>query len=188
MATQRLKPVADQFRIAKEATLEATRQVLIATAKREHRRVLEADPQPMRFSRFVDGTEGASEEAVKPLGIIVYEYPRLDLVIAAAEQVLFDLSPFGFPEGGHYRDEHHLFLDGSPAISAANWRPGQEAMIVNTQPYARMIEVGAMRMVVPGTDHVYAQAQQILRRKYSSLAYIRFTYSGGHPALIIRER
>ncbi len=45
-----------------------------------------------------------------------------------------------------------------------------------------------MKMVVPGTDHVYAQAQQLVRRTYGSLASIRFTYREGQPALLIKER
>lgn len=188
----RYQPVAEQFEVAIQETIEATRQVQIDVARAAHGRVMQTDPRPLSFQRFVDGREGASEEDVHPFGVIHYEYPRLDLVATYALQILREESPIGPPIRGHYRDEHQLFVGGAPASSVSAWRPGQEIWIVNLKPYARKIELGTMRMTVPGTDHVYAQAEQAVRRLYGNVASIRFTYRGEgsyrQPALVIAER
>ena len=68
----------------------------------------------MRFTRNVDGREGASEESVRPDGVITYIYPRLDAVVQFAMEVLFDLSPV---LSGEYRNSHTLFVDGAGNIA-----------------------------------------------------------------------
>lgn len=184
----RIRPVRAQFEIAKGAALAQVRAITAAVAKREHDQVMRTEPRPASFQRFVDGVEGAPEEAVRLGGVIVYDYPRMDLVVAHARQVLFERSPFGRPEGGHYRDRHRLTLNGVEVADVSGFRPGDEIAIVNTSPYARKIEMGTMKMRLPGTDHVYAQAQQIVRRTYGSLADIRFRFIGRAPALVIRAK
>lgn len=184
----RYRPIGEQIDIAKQETVAALLEIHVAVAKQEHGRIMRTEPRPRSFLRFVDGHEGAPEEDVQPYGVIRYEYPRLDLVAEHALDVLRQKSPHGPPEGGHYRDAHQLYVGGAVAASTASWRPGQEIWIVNAKPYARKIEVGAMVMTVPGTDHVYAQARQVVWRLYASLATIRFTFKGGQPALTIAER
>lgn len=184
----RIRPVRAQFEIAKGAAIAQVRAITAVVAKREHDRVMRTEPRPASFQRFVDGVEGAPEEAVSLGGVIVYDYPRMDLVVAHARQVLFERSPFGRPEGGHYRDQHRLTLNGVQVADVSGFRPGDEIAIVNTAPYARKIEMGNMKMRLPGTDHVYAQAQQIVRRTYGSLADIRFRFIGRAPALVIRAK
>lgn len=184
----RFRPFGEQVRFARVEVEREFQQIVAATARREHTRIMATEPRPLSFFRFVDGREGASENDVREFGVIRYEYPRIDLVATYALQVLREISPFGWPEGGHYRDQHRLFIAGTPASGLDGWRPGQEVAIVNIAPYARVIEVGAMRMVVPGTDHVYAQALQRVRRVYSSVASVKFAWRGGQPALTIWER
>lgn len=184
----RYRPFGEQIRLAKQETTAELQALHVAVARQEHARIMATEPRPLKFFRYVDGREGASEDAVRPYGVIRYEYPRLDLVATYALQVLREISPLGWPEGGHYRDEHQLFIAGSPVGDLSGWRPGQEVAIVNLMPYARVIEVGVMRMLVPGTDHVYAQALQRVRRVYASVASVRFEWRAGQPALTIWER
>lgn len=181
------RSVSQQFRVATQESLEAVRRVAVGVAKAEHARVMRTEPRPTQFQRYVDGQEGAPEESLRLGGVIVYDYPRVPLVARFALEVLYAKSPFGRPEGGHYRDQHVLHLNGVPAAIDA-WQPGDVVEIINAAPYARKIELGTMKMVLPGTDHVYAQAEQIVRRTHSDLAFVSFAFRGRSPALIIRER
>lgn len=184
----RVQGVSEQFAIARQATADDMRRTTAEVARREHARVMSTEPRPRSFRRYVDGREGAGEDAVQPFGIIVYDYPRIDLVVEHAVAVLRERSPFGRPEDGHYRDEHRIHLNGIEVADASAWRPGGVVEIINRMPYARRIEFGAMKMRVPGTDHVYAQAQQIVRRTYGNIASIRFQFRDRFPALIIAEK
>lgn len=191
------------FRVAAQGTAEETRQVLINLAKRENQRVMQTPPRPSRVIRQVDGVAGAREEQVRADGVIVYRYPRLEEVVRAAMELLFELSPV---LSGEYRMAHALFVDGVEAASLAGWDGTGEIVISNYVPYARKIELGKMRMRVPGSDHVYEQAAFGLRQRFGNQAHIEFTFrglmggsvlsarSGGnkaqyrYPALVISER
>jgi hypothetical protein len=185
------------FRVTAKGTIEEVRKTLIATAKREHARIMQTEPRPKRFVRSVDGVTGAREEQVKSGGVIRYRYQRLEEVVRAAMEMLFELSPV---LSGEYRMAHTLFVDGAAASDLSAWDGTGTIVITNMMPYARKIEVGKMVMRVPGTDHVYEQAEMLLRRQHGNTANIKFNYRGfvsgragnksgnRYPALEISER
>lgn len=190
------------FIAAARATVEETQRELVTLAKREHGRVMSSEPRPSRFVRTVDGVRGAPEEKVRPDGTIVYVYPRLEEVVLAAMDLLFDLSPV---LSGAYRMGHTLFVNGASAPSLVDWDGESEIFIANPLPYARKIEVGRMVMRVPGSDHIYEQAEFDLVQRFGNQARIRFTFRGlaggnvlagkahgqseyRYPALVISER
>lgn len=191
------------FMQAALATREETQQALAALAKREHAKVMKDDPRPSRFIRTVDGVRGAREEQVRPDGAIIYVYPRLDEVVQAALDTLFDLSPV---LSGAYRMNHRLFVNSVEARNLAGWDGQGDIIISNSMPYSRKIELGKMNMRVPGSEHVYEQAEFTLRQRFGNQARIFFTYRGlmggsvltskgggnkseyRYPALEIRER
>jgi hypothetical protein len=198
----RIQSTSESFRIATQNTMEGTQKLLVRVAKREHGRIMAADPQPKSFTRFVDGRQGAAEEAVKANGVILYQYPRLDVVAQFAMETLFDLSPV---RSGEYRMSHTLFLNGVAVANLAGWNPGDEVSITNLVPYSRKIEVGNMTMRVPGSSRVYQQARRVIMSRYGNVAGIEFTYRGiasgavitgragnkadlRFPVLVIRER
>lgn len=200
----RLQTVSRQFTIAADKVVGDIRAAHIALAKREHNKVMRADPRPVTFTRVVDGRQGAPEEAVSAGGIIVYRYPRISEVVAFAMQALFDASPV---DSGDYRRAHILFVNGSPVPSLSAWSPGDEVAIGNPLPYVRKIELGLMKMRVSGTDHVYERAARIVQRRYGNVAAIRFTFrpltavvrqagqraaaaarEARQPVIVIRER
>lgn len=191
-----------QFSVAVQSTREATQQLLAQTAKRRHAQVMNTDPRPTKFTRTVDGKKGAVEETVKPDGIIVYDYPRMHEIVMVAMNTLFDLSPV---LSGEYRNAHTIYVGGNPVTNLQEWDGESEIVIANHVPYSRKIELGKMQMRVPGTDHVYEQAEYILQQRYGNVARIFFTFqglAGGYitkgkpanqsdnrwPALIIRSR
>lgn len=163
------------FVVAAKGAREEVQKQLVATAKLQHAKVMQDDPRPSRFTRTVDGVRGAREEQVRPDGTIVYVYPRLDEIVQAAMDLLFDLSPV---LSGAYRTGHRLFVDGVEARNLAGWDGQGEIIISNALPYSRKIELGKMTMRVPGTDHVYEQAEFLLRQRFGNQAKIRFTYRG----------
>jgi hypothetical protein len=192
----RLQPVSAQFKIALQATEAETHKLIVAVAKREHAKVMETPPKPVSFDRRVDGHLNAPEESVKSNGVIVYSYQRLDVIVQYAMDVLFDKSPV---LTGVYRNNHTLLINGAPARNLAEYSPGDEITIANPVPYARKIEVGSMQMTVPGTDHVYQQAAQLVKARYGNMARISFTFrsishskfppsrKNRYPALLIAE-
>jgi hypothetical protein len=171
----RPQSVSAQFSIARQRTKEETQRVLAETAKRLNAEVLATDPRPTSYKRFVDGREGAPEEAVKATGVILYIYQRLDMVAQFALETLKERSPV---LTGAYRDAHTMFIRGQAVTDLKSWQSGDEIVIANPLPYARKIELGKMKMRVPGTDHVYQQAEQIVNRKFGNLARVKFTYQG----------
>lgn len=171
----RVQPGSLTFAIAAQQTIAATQKMVVAVAKREHAVVMNTAPQPSSFIRIVDGQQGAREEAVKPFGVIVYTYPRLEGVIRFAMQTLFDLSPV---LSGEYRNSHTLFINGAQAADLSSYRPGADVAITNYVPYSRKIEVGSMAMRVPGTDEVYQRARRVVMARFGNLAKIQFTYRG----------
>jgi hypothetical protein len=157
------------------ATREETQAALVGLAKREHAKVMRDAPRPGRFVRTVDGVRGAREEQVTPDGTIIYVYPRLDEVVQAAMELLFELSPV---LSGAYRMGHTLFVDGVEARNLEAWSGQGQILISNVLPYSRKIELGKMSMRVPGSDHVYEQAEFALRQRFGNQARIVFTFRG----------
>jgi hypothetical protein len=195
-------PGSMSFAVARQATAEATQRALVRTAKRLHGEVMRTDPRPARFTRTVDGRSGAAEESVKPDGVITYTYPRLDAVVQYAMEVLFDMSPV---LSGLYRRSHTLFVAGVAVPDLKTWDGESEIVISNTVPYARKIELGIMKMRVPGSSRVYDMAEREVRARFGNVAQIFYTYRGiigggvasgragnksdlRYPALVIRER
>lgn len=190
------------FSVAAQACVAATQKLLVATAKREHARVMQTNPRPTRFTRIVEGRVGAAEESVKAHGSITYLYPRLDAVVQYAMEVLFDLSPV---LSGLYRESHTIFVNGTAVTSLKDWADGDDIVITNTVPYARKIELGVMNMRVDGSSRVYEQAVGQVNARYGNVARALFTWRGiiasgvgrgsranrsdlRYPAMIFRER
>lgn len=174
---------APQFDAVIASVAALTQRDIVATAKRLHADVMATEPRPLNFVRHVDGVE-APEEAIKPGGVIVYDYNRLDIIAKRAMQILRDLSPVGSghdPHPGLYRDSHRLFVDGNPVDSLAGWHDGQEISIANTVVYSQVIEVGGKggkKFKIDGGGRVYQRAQQILKRDpdVANAAFIEFTF------------
>lgn len=170
----RIRSVSVAFDAEIVRAVAATSADLAAFARREHAKIMRAEPRPSSFRRFVDGKEGASEDAVKAFGVIEYHYQRLAEVVQFAMETLFALSPV---LSGEYRHSHTLFVDGVPVRDLRAWRPADgEVVILNPLPYARKIELGKQKMRLPGTDKVYQQAEQIVRRRFGNVAAVKFSY------------
>jgi hypothetical protein len=211
MARLQTTSATRQFDAAIKGTQEQIREKFVAFAKRANAEVLATDPRPATFTRYVDGRQDAPEETVRQNGVIVYKYSRLDLVAEFAIETLRKLSPVGIAGDGRpghpgmYIENHIMLIGDVQTDDVAEWQPGQEIILTNLVPYSRKIELGLMKMRVPGSSMVYQQAESIVKRNYGNLADIRYTFRGfvggalakgtahgksdnRYPALVIREK
>ncbi len=171
----RIRSTHQHWDAAALGVIAQCREDVIAFAKAEHGKVMRAAPRPSSFKQFVDGAEGRPVEAMRRFGVVEFHYFRIAEVVEAAMRALFDISPV---DSGDYRNSHTLFVNGMAVRNLAGWSPDGDVEVVIANPliYARKIELGLMTMRVPGTDLVYQQAVQRVRRQYGNLAHIRFTY------------
>lgn len=159
------------------ANVEAqTQQQVAAKAKLLHQDIMGAPPQPLGFVRHVDGKKNAPEESVKPGGVIVYDYNRLDQVAEAALDTLRQLSP---ADSGDYARSHMILLNGTPVDSLKGWKSGDTITISNPLPYTRKIELGRKGYRAHG--NVYEKAERILARRFGNQASIYFAYRQAPP-------
>lgn len=195
----RIEPLSRDLSILVDDTLspKAQSKAIAAFARGELKEAQEINGRALgrvpRHKTWVDGRAEAPLDSVKPDGgRIVFAFEILVDVLQFIAATLREKSPVGPPDGGHYRDSHKLFADGV-AADALRPPPAAEYVWLNTAPYARKIEVGSMRMTVPGSDHVYEQTRQIAARRFGNTAAIRFTYrstvgASRVPALTVTPR
>jgi hypothetical protein len=160
-----------QIEAVKKQVEALTRTQIIATAKAENAKIMQDDPRPAGYVRHVDGVEGAPEESVRDGGVIVYDYDRLDIIVAFALDTLRQISPV---DKGDYVRSHTLFIDGHPVEDLSGWHQGQKVAIANTQPYARKIEVGGKKFRTH--PHVYERATHTVTQRFGNIASISFGY------------
>lgn len=165
--------IRDQFVAVRQGSLRQLNERVVEIAKWANAGVMALEPKPVGYIRIVDGVAGAVEEMVKPNGIIIYKYQRLDIIIEFALETLRKLSP---RLSGAYVEAHTVYINRAPVQPPYVISSTDEVMISNPEPYARKIEVGHMKMKVPGTDHVYSQAQQIVAREFGSLVSVQFNF------------
>ncbi len=119
---------------------------------------------------IVDGRRGASEDSVKPNGVVTYEFHLLDDLFAWIGQKLMEASPV---KTGLYQDSHVLFADGVEVAPGSPLPDASEYAFVNAQPYARKIERG---LSPQAPDGVYEGVAALAARRFGNLARIKFSY------------
>jgi len=147
------------------------------------------------YRRFVDGVLGKPLEQVSDHGYTLTQFELIQSVVDAAIEALILASPVGPEKGGHYRDDHWLYVNGarrdfSAERSEVAIGPTDTVVIVNVRPYARKIEGGSRRrfsgrltdrrpgLSVQAPNGVYEITAQALRRRFGNIASINFTYRG----------
>jgi hypothetical protein len=120
---------------------------------------------------FVDGVPTDRLESVRPNGVIVFEFELIDDVLSFIGEALIRHSPV---RSGRFRQSFILMADydvlepGQPIPAGV-----QEFAFVNTQPYARKIELGQSAQAPDGV--MQAVADQANRR-FGNMAAIKFSY------------
>ena len=151
---------------AQSAALADFARQSLAEAEKENESALGAVPP---HDTFVDGTQGKSEDEVRPDGVIVYEFKLVTDVIAWIDQELIAHSPV---KTGRYQRSHALYADGvetdpdSPVLAT-------RYVFLNTQPYARKIERGESKAAPEG---VYEGIATSAAARFGNIAKVSFDY------------
>lgn len=176
--------VRRQIELLKTETLspQAFVKMHAATARSELAK-LEAEQGAYPTERFVDGRPGAAEESVRYGGVIEY---RIHVIQDAVDWIYGEWvkrAPVGPPEGGHYRDDIALFVDGYRRDAAqdgvVNVADAKEVVLISLRPYARKIARGLSAQAPEGWIEVLAREA---RRQFQDVAKVEYEYrSYGAP-------
>lgn len=118
---------------------------LAAFARRSVRDVISTGEGSPTYDKFVDGNLGAAEESVRAGGVIIYDFIWWEEIVIYALQHLVQRSPKG--KSGRHQRSWHVLANGAPISNPRLIPIGAVVHVVNTQPYARKIEVGFMETV-----------------------------------------
>lgn len=117
---------------------------------------------------IVDGRRDASEDSVKPYGVIRYEFSYFREVAAEALAQAQEMSPV---RSGRYKRSWFVLADGVEVAPDAIPDKARSVMVVNDQPYHRKIHVGAMRnLSVPPL--IVERLRQVVQRRFGNLVQV----------------
>lgn len=108
---------------------------------------------------------------------VVIQYVYMDEIAQFVLQTLRERSPVGSSGDSHpglYRDSHMLFIDGHNVQDAKSWQPGQQLEFSNPVPYARKIELGAIKVSAP--PHVYEETAPLVSARYGNSVNVQFVF------------
>jgi len=159
---------------------DAMRRELAAFARSELAKAIGAGAASPSYRRYVNGREGAQEEEVRLPGPILYVFAPTREAVEFALQFLKERWPVRGPAaGGHFVDSWIVLVNGSRWDGQSDIPAGAEAVIVNTQPYARKAQVGAKGFSIP-RGMVEDARQAVLKKWRLPLdAQIRFIQLAG---------
>ena len=140
----------------------ARKFAVIARGRRDE--VMRSGEASASYQTFVDGREGAAEETTRPGGAVVY---RFNLMGALVRRALTELERSAPRDRGDYMRGFVVAVNGLPWTKNYDDIPaGADVVIVNTVPYSRKIESGAMKISVPAQP--FERARQRLLRAFPS--------------------
>lgn len=133
----------------------------LAEAEKTNEQVLGHVPP---HTTVVDGVAGASEDQVRPDGVIVYEF---ELVTDALTWIGEQLELHSPVKTGRYQKSHVLFADGDEVAPGADVPQASEYVFTNVQPYSRKLEK---------LDGIYQGVASIAASRFGNQAKVTFGY------------
>ena len=175
MASLRLGGFARELTLATAGlTGPEAQRALAAFARQERDKVVAAkrarnriEPQ---YTTAVNGRVGATEDSVKLPGPIVYIFENHAEIAAYLVEFLKARSP---KDTGRFAQRFRYIQDGR-YVSAHQLKADVEFYVINTEPYSRKIEIGAMKMSVP--PHLFEDARQAAQSRFGNTARFRVVY------------
>lgn len=173
-------------RWVQRATVEIAEEELVLAVDRDG-----FDNRPVVIT---DGVRRKNPQDVKPFGRIVFvARPNMADAVLWALTKLIEISPVGPTEGGHYKDDHVVMLNGKAIESnlrsaLAALAPGDRVQIVNPRIYARKLEgatarrnASRYREARKGTSRqapngIYRVVQRLVVQRYSKSLFVDFKY------------
>jgi hypothetical protein len=158
---------------------DAINHAVAAFAKQELRRVIANGSASPRYERYVNGIQGAAEEAYRAPGAIVYEFTNWPVVINAAIEELQRRVP---RKSGLYAGSFIVIAGGRVVTEYSSIGADAEVIIVNSQPYTRRMDNSRTH----GRRH-FLLAYHALRRRFGDVFRITNVYlkigAGVHPQI-----
>lgn len=171
--------------ISRHLTPQAQSAALAGAARAGLAELQASGELPEHVRRYVDGVQGAREDAVKPGGEIVYRADMLGEIVAFALGALMRLAPV---RSGQYRESFAVIAAGR-MIRARSFVPERLAglrrvAIVNTQPYSRLIDVQIVgrepiRVMVP--PDILRRAGAAVDSQFGNQVATSWTYNQRYP-------
>lgn len=149
-------------------------------------------PDRPNVTRIVDGRIGASEDSVKPYGVIRYEFDNLRTAALFAMEQLQALVPV---LTGRYKGQWFFMVNGAEIAPEAIPADAREITITNDEPYSRRLVVGkradgrpfSLKNAAPGFMALARYA--VLGRFGNSVSVrVQFIYLNGGPARTAKAR
>jgi len=137
---------------------------------------------PNAHQTFVNGRAGVAEEQVKLPGPITYVFNWLDPVVHFAVSYLRARSP---KQSGLYRASFFVMVNGARIRPGTPIPPDAEVIVTNDQPYARKIDVGAMKMSVP--PHLFNDASNAVKNEFKGVVKVTVKYIGLSNGYVLRR-
>lgn len=173
--------------LSRDMSAEARSAALAQVAEAGVAELISSRRASPRYTRTVDGREGAPAASVKPEGAIVYQFSYLGEVAAFAMAYLEERAP---KLSGDFGRSFFLGLASAPGgdgrfVRSANFNPEavtadvEEIIIGNTQPYNRLVDVqlaGAQRVRFKVPGDLYEGAARAVKRRFGNFvdAYRRY--------------
>lgn len=155
---------------ARSAALAEFAEDQIEEARATNEQALGRDP---KYEVTVDGKKAAPLISVRPDGVIFVEFEYIADVVLWIWQQLYQHSPH---KTGRYQRSHSIFIDGQEIRVGSELPPRiDEIVFMNTQPYARKLELGSSTQA---PDGVYQSVALLARQRFRSLVKVEFTYRG----------
>lgn len=151
---------------------EAAKRKHIEVARRGLAQVLAKDQSKPLVTIETDGRPAATEENVKPFGIITYRFSRMREIAAAGKALWVRSSP---EQSGDYKRSVAIFSNKAEVEETAVPNDAAEVIIVATVPYARKIHTrGAKRKNVPAG--IAERVVQAIRKQYGSIVTVELDF------------
>ena len=180
----KVQPI-DRDLIVRLTGTEDTRRAMLASFARE--KLAEGEQQNLQVlgrvpphKTFVDRVQDASEDPVKPDGVIVYEFELVSDALSWIGDQLQKHSPIGAgrdPHPGLYQKSHELFADGTQVIEGADVPPAAEYVFLNALPYARKIQ---------RWFGVYEAVAAMAGAQFGNTVKVRFTYRAPEGSSLLK--
>lgn len=159
---------------------EKAKQLHIAIARKKLGELMARQQSKPSYTIETDGRPAASEESVRPFGVITYRFTRMREIAAFCLAEAIRVSP---EASGRYKRSWFILADGAETKADAIPPSAKMILVVNDQPYSRKINVGAEgfeKYVPPG---IAEKVRQAAIRKFRAVATIEVEYvtlSGGY--------
>lgn len=139
-------------------------------ARQQLREAQAASEAPPRYLRAVNGRQNVPEESVVAPGAIIYS---MDWMREAALRSLELLRLVAPKRTGRFSRSFILISDGRE-VTVDRIGLGQTTLIVNTQPYARKIQVGSKGF--QSYRGLFDQARRKVQSEFRGLVYVQVRF------------